>query len=809
MPKKISYYVLRITICFMLMNFQTAMSQVMVKGKVTNENNKPLEAVLVGISRDSVLLGNAVTDSAGNYRFENLERGVYDLRFGHIASGGTTLHIVIHTDTLIHMQFPVTQLLSEIVVEGKKPIMERQIDRFRFNVAGTDLVAGNNVWEVIEKTPLVQVSADGAIQVSGTTGAIVYVNNKRRMLVGDALKSYLSSIPSDNLEAIEVIQTPPSRYDAEGGAGIINIVMKKNEQEGLIGNTVLSTRQTAVNSAAASVYLNARRGNWNVYSDVYMGNRSRMPESQRDVHYPAGATLDLIERNITSSGRFRDLYPGANLGVDYEINPRHTVGLLFDYYGNWRNETRAAFSYDHYTVMDSLALTDNQFDVNNQTYSLNLNYQGDIDPKGKKLNVDLDALRYRSTNYSTSKTNALDLENSNMLFVRDWFRSSSPQNISNQSIKVDFEWPLNEDISMDFGAKASFSRIDNDLVFEDRISDDLWVRDLNRSNLFRYDEHINALYTTIDHELSAKWSYQLGVRLENTMANGWLDGEKAVDRNYFNVFPTAFVKYTTTKEKSYVLAVSSRITRPSFWDVNPFRTYTTDETYFEGNPFLLPSMYYRQELSHTLRGGSGTYTFQLAASQTLDEFYALPFNPTENVIANRKVNYGNRYGYSSAVVFFDQPRPWWRLSGSILAGYVVTDGLYSEDIVIDNRSFILSLSANQTFMLSKEKGFSCTVIASNAFPFTIVNTRIGNRLETEIRLRKSAGAFNITLSGQDFFKSNRDRYRIELNEWRIYDDYYYDTRSVALAVSFDFGRSTVKRKRDRDTGGQDVRQRLS
>ena len=149
---------------------------------------------------------------------------------------------------------PNNKLLPEAVVRGRKPIIQMEIDRLRFNVSGTDLVLGNNIWDVIEKTPLVKAAEDGTIQIAGTTGAIVYMNNKRKVLSGYALKAYLSAIPSDNLEAIEVITTPSSKYDAEGGAGILNIVTKKNKQEGFDGNVSVTNRQTALNSQSGSVY---------------------------------------------------------------------------------------------------------------------------------------------------------------------------------------------------------------------------------------------------------------------------------------------------------------------------------------------------------------------------------------------------------------------------------------------------------------------------------------------------------------------------------------------------------------------------
>ncbi|WP_316839109.1 TonB-dependent receptor [Pedobacter gandavensis] len=783
-------------------------SKHLVSGKVTDENHSPLAMVVVSLKQDAKVIANTITNPEGHYQFKNVLKGNYQFQFKYLAYRDTALLAIINKDTLVNIQYQGSQTLNEVRVTAKKPIFQRQIDRLRFNVGETDLVFGNNIWDVLEKTPLVNVSGDAAIQISGTTGAVVYLNNKRKILTGTALKNYLSSIPSENLEAIEVMTTPSSKYDAEGGAGIINIITKKNKEEGFIGNAGLSARQTAVNSQAGSLYGNNRSGKWNVFSNLYMSNRSRKPEFKKDIYYPAGTGDNLLQRSIHSFNDYQILSPGGSLGIDHQINSNHVVGLLFDYSGMTQKESRDAQSRDLYQTRDSLAATKNRDDLSSNTYALNLNYQGKLDGKGKTLSIDLDALEYNSKNKSISKTEALNPGSQQALYIKDWFRSSAPQKISNQSLKADFEWPVHKDLSIDFGLKTMLSKISNHLLFENRLGDDQWIKDLNRSNFFQYDEYINSVYGILNARINPKWSYQLGLRVENTIAKGWLEGNKVVNRNYSNVFPTAFLKYSNSKEKSYVLALSSRINRPGFWDVNPFRTYTTDQTYFEGNPFLMPSKYYREELSHTLISKSGTFTFQLAASQSLDEIYALPSNPVGNVIANKKVNYGNKYSFSNAITYFQQIMPWWRLSGTALTGYVLSKGLYADQILIDNKTFLLSLSTNQTFNISKKSGLSCTVIANNTFPVTIVNTEIGNRLETELRLRKSIGAWNVTLSGQDFFKSNKDRYKVLVNELRIVDENYYDTQSVALSLSFNFGKMTVKDKRDRDAGSEEVKRRI-
>lgn len=798
---------LRVVLCTLLFLFiaYVTTAQSVIKGTVTDRQNNPLPYAVISVFKGNASI-SALTDSAGNYRIKPLPKGDYKIAFSYISYGDTSFPITLHNDTLINLQFRNSKKMDAVEVRAKKQVIQMMIDRLRFNVAGTDLVFGNNIWDVIEKTPLVSTASDGSIEIRGTTGAVVYINNKRKILSGNELKAYLSAMPAENLVAIEVITTPSSRYDAEGGAGILNIITKKKKEDGVEGSLSVNARQTKVNSQAGSTYLNVHQNKLNIYSSLYTVNRNRKPESTQDIFFPAGASLS--NRYISASSLTKVLSYGANAGIDYEFNKNNVVGLLIDYSGTRDRKNRAANSFDDYlSVADSATRSDNTDRLNNNTYSINLNYEGTLDSSGKKMTIDFDALKYTSTNNSLSQTDVLNTTTKDVLYVRDYFRSAAPQEVSNQSLKTDFQFPLNSKTSLDFGAKASFSTIRNSILFENNNGSDEWIKDINRSNVFQYDEKILAAYLVLNRTISDKWAAQLGIRLENTIAKGFLEGVQVVNRNYINAFPTGFLKYETSSGKSYVFSVSSRITRPGYWDVNPFRTYTTDQAWFEGNPFLQPSRYYRQELSHSFDTKKGNLTFQVASSQTLNEFYSLPYRDS-SILVNKKTNYGNKYAYSTNIIWSGKPAPWWQLTATGLAGYVISKGSYA-GILIDNKSAVISLSVNQTFTISRKAGLSCTVIVDNTFPFTIVNTRVNNRLDTEVRLRKSAGAFNITLSGTDFFRSNRDYYHVQAGDLRIVQDFYYDLRSVALAVSYNFGKSTVKSKRDRDAEFQNVKGRIN
>lgn len=781
-------------------------SQFSITGSVTNEKEKRVASVLVSLYHKKNIVSNTITDSLGMYLFKKLQQDDYTIVYSHSNLNDSIPKVKLTKDTIINFQLKKTNLLNEIKVTRNKPTLSREIDRLIFNVSNTDMVYGNTIWNVIEKTPLVSCSSDGEIEINGTSKAIVYLNNKRKMLSGVALKNYLSSMSAENLKAIEIITTPPSKYDSEGGGGIINVILKKNSENGLIGDVSLSTRQTSVNSQAISTAITFRKDKWDVFLTTYLSHRNRKPKFSKTIVYPNNNLLE--EREINSLNKFNILSPGFNLGSDYQINSKNSIGVVFDYSGNWHTEKRIAQRNDYFRTSDSLYATHNDDTLKSKLFSVNFNYEKKIDSLGKALTYDLDFLKFESKNNSLSTTNKIDIWTNNTLSNLNAFRNTSFQKNTIGSFKVNLEYPLNEKLAFSFGLKASVSKMENDLLFENKVSEKEWENDKLKSNVFKYDENINAAYGLLNHKLSTKWSYQIGIRFENTLSKGWLHNAKVVQKNYNNFFPTAFLKYQTNEEKSYVLAITSRISRPSYWDVNPFRSYTTNETYLEGNPFLVPSKYYKQEINYVSDVAKKSFTVQLAASQTFDEFFSLPYNPTQNIISNKKTNYGNKYGFSNTITYYIQIQPWWKITSTFLTAFVKTKGRYSEKIIINNKTSLISISANQNFSISKKKGLTCSLIASNTFPNKIVNTEVGNRLETEIRIRKTIGNLNISLSGQDVLKSNKDKYKIQVNDLTIIDENYHDTRSIALALSYGFGKLSVKGKRARESGISDIRSRI-
>lgn len=791
-----------ILLIFLVTTF-SSYAQFNIRGKITNKDNDHISFAAVVLAKDSVIVQSLLSDSTGYYSLNIPEAGKYKLRFIYVGYKDKELSLSLRKDTTINVQFTTEIETKGVEITASKPLIENKIDRIRFNVGNTDIVFGSNAWEVIKQTPLVESSEQNGLGISGASGAVVYINNRKCQLSGDALANYLKSMPATNIEAIEVMSTPSSKYDAGGGGGIIRIVLKENKEEGLKGSITIMSRQANFNTPAVSSYLNFQKKQWNIHSSIYANSVKQKRNHSKTINYfSASDTISTQIEDFEYTDRQNSA--GADFGVDYQPHKNHFIGFLAEFSGAISNKKRFANTYFNPTQIDSLSTSENYDYRLTKNYDMNLNYEGTLDTKGKKISINLDYFNYANSVSGTSKTTFIDESTNNVLYIRNDIRSFVPQNITNRSAKIDFICPFNDKVSLETGLKMTSILIDNNVVFENREMDS-FVKDTMRSKLFGYQEDIRAFYFIFNQQINAKWTYQIGSRIENTIANGYVNKSKVVDKNYTNIFPTCFLKYKYNDKNDITLAVTSRINRPNFWDMNPYRIYVTDKLYQVGNPYLLPSSIYRGELTYAIKN---TYFIKLSSTLLKNDYYPVPI-PQGDIIIEKRLNYGNRYNVGGSLMMTKNLTKWWKGTYSVRSSYIGTKGAY-ENITINNQSFFVGIMTNQSFTISQKKGLTCTVSIEDDFPATFTNTRVANRLYTNVRFRKSFwnGKGNLSCTINDLLKSSQDRYKVFLPTVALNDRYYNDTRSIAFSFSYQFGKDTVKDNKDRETGNKSEKSRI-
>lgn len=499
---------------------------------------------------------------------------------------------------------PAANKLADVVVVGRKPLFEQKSDRMIVNVDASPANEGTTAMDVLERSPGVTVDKDGNISLKGKNNVMVMVDGKPTFLSNADLANLLRSMPSSQLDQLEIMTNPPAKYDAAGNAGIINIKTKKSKARGFNGSITTGVGAGRMWRSNNSVQLNYRKNKVNLFAN-YSYNYNEwiqdMEIGRRFTNAGTGALLSTFDQvNVMESYRRTQT---AKVGMDYYASKKTTLGVVLtgiytptEFYGDNTTFIKDPTG-DLQTRMNAA--------VNNTTRlkngGVNLNFRHQIDSTGREITADADYLGYDIGNTQGLSSFFFD-KNGNPSAPAELIRGQLPSNIEIYSARVDYVHPLRNKMKLEAGAKSSWVNTDNVALFEEWHADS-WRPDAGRSNQFDYYENINALYVNAQKQLNPKWSAQLGLRMENTIARGQqvTTGEQ-FDRNYTQLFPTAYAAYKASDNNQFTLSYGRRIQRPNYQDMNPFYFFLDKYTFQVGNPWLQPQFSHNIDLSHTFKG---------------------------------------------------------------------------------------------------------------------------------------------------------------------------------------------------------------
>jgi iron complex outermembrane receptor protein len=582
----------------------------LVTGLVTDEAGKPIEkaSVILLKAADSSQVKGGSTGPDGMYRLRGIAPGNYlvvasavDMK--RFYSAGFTVQQAAVSVPEIRLD-PEAKGLSEVTVTAKRPLIEQRIDRTIVNVNASPTNVGTTVMDVLQKTPGVSVDKDGNISLRGKSGVLVMIDGKPTYLSAADLASYLKSMPSSELDQIEVMTNPPAKYDAAGNAGVINLKTKKNKARGFNGNLTLGAGEGKDPKTNNSLNLNYRTGNFNLfgsYNQSYNKHPQQLQLTQRFRDTIGGPINAIFVQNSPAINENDE--QSFKVGADYFVNKRTTVGVVLNGYFNpgYFDNTSSTNMEDGLGNVDSVTTTRGHVQQKFNNFGTNLNFSHTFDTSGKVLTMDLDYLGYNEgnnqmyyTGYYTPKGVILPLT--------DTLRGVTPSTIHIYTGKADYVNPFKHNWKLEAGVKFSSVKTDNNAQY-DNLMDGQWVTDTTKTNHFVYTESIYAAYGNLTKVFSKKWTVQAGLRLESTVSQGNLETtHQTFDRNYTQLFPTTYIQYTLNDKNTFVLDYGRRIQRPDYGDLNPFKYFLNPYTYQEGNPYLQPQFSNNIELSHTYKG---------------------------------------------------------------------------------------------------------------------------------------------------------------------------------------------------------------
>ena len=768
-----------------------------VKGSVKDSQNEWVPGATVKLisAADSAFLKGTATDVSGGFLISQIPAGTYFLKISGVSyKEFNGLHFTLNEEQP-NLELPTIFLLpdkeialNEVVVKARKPLLEEQIDRTVVNVEAMTAAPALNTLEVLKRTPGVQVENNGSVTLNGKQGVLLLIDGRSTYLSGSDMAAYLKSLPGSVLEKLELMDNPPARYDAAGGA-VINIILKKNKVMGLTGNLALNGSMGQLPRSNNSLNTNYKIGKINLFSNL-------------SYNYDQQFTDQTFERKLyNENGDLQTAFTGANyteyklngfsgrLGMDLFASDKTVLGVqLFAQSRPLSQEEtfeNISSGLENQTIRGTNS-SDNTWNMK----GVNVNINQKLDDKGQELTADLNYINYRAGVLKNFESNSAD-----ELFQR--FDNEISGDIDIYSLKADYSLPLTKGSRLDMGIKSSYVKNDNDAAFF-TFQNEQPQEDYSRSNHFIYNENLNAAYVNYLRPLGKKLTAQVGIRAENTnllgelMANEVLTGERFT-QNFTNVFPTLFFNYKFGKDNKQTLGAnySKRINRPNYQQFNPFLNYVDAYTYTQGNttvkPFFLNNYRLTYSYGQFYRAGFG-YT---SADGILGDISIR----RGDIFIRKPYNVGTGFQLFLSQNVSLKPAKFWNSNINFTVARFQIDGK-ADGTTGAAKFYSTRLNVNNQFTFGKGWSGDFSVYFRGADYFFPVATLSNLRFYAAIQKKvlKDKGSIRLNLDDITYGDITREVTENFQNAYQ-FRKLKYDTRRAGITFTYNFGDQKYARKR--------------
>ena len=651
--------------------------QFRVRGTLVDEQKKPVPFATAALHRraDSTLVTGGVADESGVFEL-GAPSGSYFLKITVLSySEKTTAVTLVDKDMNLGSLTLQTgsKLLEEVVVQGEKSRMELELDRKVFNV-GQDLAAkGGTAVDILNNVPSVAVDVEGNVSLRGSSSVRILIDGKPSGLVSFKGGSGLQQLQGSAIERIEIITNPSARYEAEGMGGVINIILKKEQKEGLNGSFDLITGYPANFGLAANV--NYRRKNLNFFVNYTAAYRNTPSRNRQYQELYRNDTTFLTRQSSTH--RLNGQNNNARAGIDYFFNPKNVLTGSY----TWRLSKGKRFSEIEY--LDYLFTTSNLQSTTRRTQDETetepnseyaLTYKRSFAREGHELTADVRYLDNweSSDQYFDQKTFGPDGRPSGVPDVLQ--RSLNDETEKQILVQIDYIQPFGKDGKFEAGLRSSSRDMTNDFSVTERTATGGWRPLPGLTNNFLYEEGIHALYGIIGNK-TRKLSYQAGLRAEWTNVTTTLRQTNEVNpRDYANLFPSAHFTYNLPRQHALQVSYSRRVRRPQYNDLSPFMTFSDNRNFFSGNPDLNPEFTDAFELGHIKYLGQGTLTSSLYYRHTTGKIIRIRRVDEQGFAITIPENLASENSYGAEFTGSFAPYKWWKIDGSLNFFRAIIDG---------------------------------------------------------------------------------------------------------------------------------------
>lgn len=647
-------------------------------GTIKDANdNKPVEYATISLLNhtDSSLISGALANEKGFFEINQLKLGKYIIKASFI--GYNTLYsniIVLELDKTVvnvgNLSLSTSAMtLKEVEIQGEKSTIEHTIDKTVFNVGSNSIVTGGSATDVLRQVPTVNVDQDGNINVRGNGNITVWINGKPSGITGANRQAVLDQIPANTIEKVELISNPSARYDAEGMGGILNIILKKNRQDGINGSIQIGTgtrlpanfpieNYFALNKYNTGFSLNIKTGKWNISTNYgYRYNEGwHSINSVRLNKFPSDTFH--LDQLTTGNHLIRQSHSGT-INADYTINDKNTIGFggLIGYNSGNNPETIETIN----APQNYKPLNLQPFNISQRNFtSIGYGHNIDANMYYKKIMAKIGTELNISASVSVGKNN-------NTNNFDEFFSFPLPRSVSRFSrvinhnfnnvgvLQIDYINPITEKTKFETGVKATFRNIGTNLQGDSTLANRI---DYNRTNEFIFIENIYAAYGLVNHSFGSI-TIQAGLRAEYTHISGEsipnkLDATKNQTnyQDYINVFPSIHLNKKLGNEQDLRLSYSQRVNRPGNETLNPFPTWNNPLDLRYGNPKIRPEFVHAIELSYSKNWTNHGITATVFYRRTENSIQRVRILENDNPVSRvefANVSYLQNYGFELVV----------------------------------------------------------------------------------------------------------------------------------------------------------------
>ena len=811
--KKLFYLLILVMVSFSVSTgfAQDAGSGTVTGSVVDKSTGTPIEEAGVSLYSitDSVnVVAGANTDAAGNFTIPNVPVGQYYATVNLIGYSTAVLRGINITATKTNVDLGKIELKAgetvteEIVVEEEAPEVQITAEKKTFNVSKDLTLKGGNAIDALRNIPSVSVDQDGNISLRGSEGVKITVDGKPYGLDGPNRVNLLRSISAENIESIEVINNPSAKYEAEGISGIINIITKKSDGFGYNGTVTLST--TTGDKYNGSFSGNLKKGALNVFVD-YSHNiwtSQFTSESNRQVFF--NTTNPYYD--LDASARFRSVSDYVRGGLDYTIDKLNSFTLSTSY--NKRNFKNTAFQnnteYDANFALTEQFLTNIHSTDDGYNFNAALNYYKKFTNPKQKLDFEITYDDYGDdqdgNTINTYTYPQLEPEPFNFNELQD----NTTKEIN---AKIDYTHPIGESSKLEAGYQGEFIIDENTYVYDTlNYTTGQYVNDLNKSNEFNFDRQVNGFYALFSSGIGENFTYNVGLRAENTNRTGELiTTNQQFNKNYLDFFPSVSLSQKLGAEEELSLSYSRRINRPRAGMLNPFPSFSAgSRNIFSGNPDLESEYINSVELSFAKYFSTTTIIPQIYYRRSDNQI-----NRTRTFIDSVTTlttfnNFNSSDTYGAELIVNSRPFPWLSLNGSV--GYHKTKiNADNFEAGAENENSTGSGRLSARVNLPGWFNFQLSYFYSGEFVTAQAVVKPFQAFDASISRDFFDGIATLSFRVSDMF--NQSKFDIDINDPSYTETLFFkrDSRTANLSLTIRFGEQDKNQKRrpnvPRDDGG--------